>query len=128
MPDVTVVFYCDENGRAPVLEWLDQLPEKVQNKCIERVQRLAEKGHELRRPLADYLRDDIYELRIRRQRVNYRILYTFVGDVAVLLHGLKKEKDVLDRDIDLAVRRREMFSEKPAACTFREGGSDEQEA
>ena len=49
----------------PVVEWLEELPAKALQggKCLARLERLEQLGHELRRPEADYLRDDIYELR-----------------------------------------------------------------
>ena len=50
MPVTTVVFFADEEGACPLLVWLDWLPSKVQDKCIVRIERLAELGHELRRP------------------------------------------------------------------------------
>ena len=56
------------NGSVPLLKWLDAQPAKVQDKCIVRVERLAEMGHGLRRPEADYLRNGIYELRAGRLR------------------------------------------------------------
>lgn len=51
-------------------------------KCLVKLGRLEELGHELRRPEADYLRDDIHELRVRFQSVNYRMLYFFRGRTA----------------------------------------------
>jgi ribosome-binding protein aMBF1 (putative translation factor) len=90
-----VFFYQDEDGRAPVVEWLKtprREDRKAYAKCVARIRRLAEAGHELRRPEADYLRDGLYELRARHGRVNYRILYFFHGQqVALLAHGLTKE-------------------------------------
>ncbi|MFI5458562.1 MAG: type II toxin-antitoxin system RelE/ParE family toxin [Isosphaerales bacterium] len=70
VPRTEVVFYVEENGTVPVIEWLDGLPEKAQVKCLARVKRLEELGHELRRPEADFLRDGINELRIGLQGVN----------------------------------------------------------
>ena len=91
MPKTQVVFYREADGAVPVLEWFDDLPTKAQDKCRVRIQRLAELGHELRRPEADILRDGIYELRIGLAHVNYRILYFFHGRVAAILaHGLTK--------------------------------------
>ena len=75
LPKTEVVFFASTPGVAPLLEWLDQLPTKVQDKCLVRIERLAELGYELRRPEADLLRDGIYELRVRYGTVNYRILY-----------------------------------------------------
>ncbi len=64
---------------SPFLDWFDGLPPKAQDKCRVRIERLRELGHELRRPEADYLRDGIYELRVKHQGVNYRLLYFFHG-------------------------------------------------
>lgn len=70
MSKTEVVFYREEDGTVPLVEWLDSLSPKVQNKCLIRLERLEELGHELRRPEADYLRDDIYELRVSYQGIN----------------------------------------------------------
>ena len=60
-PRTRVVFFAAEDGSAPLLEWLDKQPPKVQDKCLARIERLGEWGHQLRRPEADYLRDGIHE-------------------------------------------------------------------
>jgi hypothetical protein len=79
VPRTRVVFYCEEDGAVPILEWFEALPAKAQDKCRIRIQRLAELGYELRRPEADLLHDGIYELRIGLQHVNYRICTSFMG-------------------------------------------------
>lgn len=79
MSSTRVVFYREDDGTVPVLEWLDTLSPKAQDKCQVKIERLQELGHELRRPEADYLGDGIHELRIGLQGVNYRILYSFTG-------------------------------------------------
>jgi hypothetical protein len=76
MPKTNVILYCEENGSCPFLEWIERLPIKAQAKCLLRVERLRELGHELRRPEADFLRDGIYELRASLQGVHYRILFS----------------------------------------------------
>lgn len=86
-----------------------------------RLQRLAELGHELRRPEADLLRDGIYELRVGLQGIHYRILYFFHGRNAVLVsHGPVKEKVVPPREIDLTVRRKVKFADNPVLHTYEE--------
>jgi phage-related protein len=71
-------------------------------------------GHELRRPNADYLRDGIHELRVKRGRVNYRVLYFFHGqNVALLAHALTKEREVPAREIDRAVERKRRYEKSP---------------
>lgn len=69
MPKTEVVFFAEEDGTAPLLEWLDRQEHKVQDKCLVKIERLGELGYELRRPEADYLRDEIYELRVRHKGV-----------------------------------------------------------
>lgn len=121
MPRTPVVLYKDDDSSAPFLDWFEALSSKVQAKCLLRIERLRELGHELRRPEADYLRDEIYELRVRHQSVNYRILYFFHGTAAaVLSHGLQKEQAVPDRDIELAVRRKRKFVLAPKRHTWEE--------
>ncbi len=64
MPTVEVIFFQEAEGKKPpLIEWLDGLPAKARLKCLVRLKRLEDLGHELRRPEADYLRDGIYELR-----------------------------------------------------------------
>ena len=121
MPTIPVVFYRENDGTAPVLDWLDALPAKAQDKCRIKIERLCELGHELRRPEADLLRDGIYELRIGLQGMNYRILYFFHGrTAAVLAHGLVKERVVPSREIELALTRKRRFEQDPERHTYEE--------
>jgi len=121
VPRTRVVFYREADGTAPVLEWFDGLPAKAQDKCRIKIQRLAELGHELRRPEADLLRDGIHELRIGLHHVNYRILYFFHDRVAaVLAHGLAKEDRVPAGAIEMALARKRRYEEDPRLHTFEE--------
>lgn len=112
--------YTGSSENNILLVWLDRLLSKVQDKCLVRIERLAELGHELRRPEADFLRDGIYELRTSFQTVNYRILYFFYRQMAVISHGLTKEKQVPDREIDVAIRHRTLFETNSAKYTYEE--------
>ena len=68
MAQTEVLFFREpDDNSVPLMEWLDELPMKVRAKCAERIDRLGELGHELRRPEADLLRDGIYELRASYQ-------------------------------------------------------------
>lgn len=122
MPKTKIVVYCERDGAAPFLKWFDKLTEKVQDKIVIRLERLGELGHELRRPEADYLRDDIYELRVKAQSVNYRVLYFFHGrQVVVLSHGFSKQQaKVPEKEIKSAIRRRKSFEESPDRHTYKE--------
>jgi len=75
---------------------------------------LAQFGHELRRPAADYLRDGIYELRAKQGHVQYRILYFFhQRQVAILAHSLTKEDTIPVADIERAIKRKNLFESNP---------------
>ncbi len=122
MPPCHVIFYQEEDGTAPALDWLKELRKtdaKAFTKCRAALVRLALLGHELRRPEADYLRDEIYELRVRRGSVNYRLLYFFHGrTISVVAHGLTKESAVPAAEINRAITRKSTFLANPATHTF----------
>jgi phage-related protein len=90
----------------------------VQLKALATLKKLAMFGHQLRRPHADYLRDGIYELRLKDGRRNIRILYFFHGShMVVVSHGLCKEDVVPDREIELAIERKAKYSKLPRLYT-----------
>ena len=91
MPRTLVLFYKDREGNVPVLEWLDALPARIQDKCVVKIERLRERGHEPRRP------------------------------EGVLAHGLTKEREVPVKDIERALERKRVFEQDPAEHTYREG-------
>lgn len=117
---IQVVFYKDDKGKVPVLEWIGSQQSKVADKCVAKILRLAELGHELRRPEADLLRDGIYELRVVQMGQQYRIMYFFHGRKAVVLaHSFhKKSERVADREIELSLKRRMQFEADPSAHTY----------
>jgi hypothetical protein len=120
MPTTNVIFYREDDDSVPILDWLDAIPAKAQVKCLARLKRLEDLGHELRRPEADLLRDGIYELRVGLQGIHYRMLYFFHGkDVAVVSQGLTKERRVPPREIDAAISRMKKFEADPARHTFQ---------
>lgn len=124
MPTTRVVFYREEDGTAPAYDALVALraagQRKLLAKCQARISRLAELGHELRRPEADYLRDGVHELRATHQTVNCRILYFFHDrQVAVLSQLIAKEDKVPDLEIDRAIVRKQRFEADPEAHTLR---------
>lgn len=117
-----VIIYQESDGKAPLIEWFDRLVPKARAKCQVRLERLAEMGHELRRPEADYLRDHIHELRAKHDSINYRMLYFFHGREAVVVsHGIMKQRDeVPSAEIELAIRRMRAFKKDPKAHTYYE--------
>jgi phage-related protein len=122
MPNITVAFYRDSDGQAPVVNWLLDLMktnEKAWAHCRARIEMLAQFGHELRRPAADYLQDGIYELRAKQGHVQYRILYFFhERQAAILAHSLTKEDTVPAVEIERAIKRKKLFELNPRKHTY----------
>lgn len=121
MPEVQVLFFKKTDGKVPIRDWLDDLTKKDRRKCLERVDRLRERGHELDRPFAAYLKDCIHELRVKSGNVNYRMLYFFhEGRAVVITHGLlKKTEKIPPREIERAVQRKLEFEKNPEVHTFQ---------
>ncbi len=128
MPATDVVYFRELDGSVPALEWLQDLARRdrrAAEKCLARIEILRELGHELRRPLADYLRDGIYELRIRAGRSQHRVLYFFHGQHAVVLaNGLTKEQKVPRADVERALVRKRLFEKSPSSHTYRKESSN----
>jgi hypothetical protein len=122
MPLTEVFFFKDDDESVPVLDWLLELFDKNQRaarKCFSLIKLLRQLGSELRRPRADVLRDGVYELRTEVGKVNYRILYGFVGkNVALLAGGLTKEKTVAADQIDTAAARIAKYKQHPTRHRF----------
>lgn len=123
MPRIDLILHQESDGEVPILDWLDNLVPKARSKCLVRLERLEQSGHELRRPEVEYLGDDIYELRARHLGVNYRMLYFFHGPkVVVVSHGFsKQESKVPKREIAIAIRRMTQFRAEPMKHSFRPG-------
>jgi hypothetical protein len=117
MPAARIRIYRDDDGSVPFLEWLQEIERrnrKVYEKCRSYVRRLADLGHELRRPTADLLRDGVYELRFNMLGVNYRVLYGFVGrDLVMISHGITKKGRVPPGEIDRAASRLAKYKRDP---------------
>lgn len=87
-----VIYWPDVRGSAPALEFLLNLTQEDQQKAFAYVTYLEERGGVLRRPIAEYLGDKIYELRPKQ----IRILYAFVGkELAVILHAFRKKTNAV---------------------------------
>src|SRR5204863_9269053 len=112
MPKTKLIFYADA-GKSPVFDWLMELWRNDQDAYasgLARLELLKEHGFELRRPIVDYVESGLYELRWKQGHVQYRILYFYYGrNIAVLGHGLTKEKKLDPRDIKRALKRKRAF-------------------
>ncbi len=109
----TVKYYKTRRGEDLVKTFKDQQPKKAQTKMAKHEALLAEHGPNLHRPYADYLRDDIYELRVKFSPNNYRILYFFFKNKTIIMtHGIIKNRGpVGDTEIDRAIKYKREFEE-----------------
>lgn len=121
MPRTELIIFSEADGTAPLVVWLDGLQEKAREKCFVRLERLEEMGHELRRPEAENLGEGIYELRVKHQGVNYRMLYFFHGrTVVIVTQGFSKQQAAVPSgEIRLALKRRRAFEADPAQHSFK---------
>lgn len=122
MPSTQIIFFKEASGTVPVIQFLDgQKDKRVKAKCIALIRLLAKMGYELKRPRSDALRDGIRELRTEVGNVNYRLLYFFHGQNCVVIsHGITKEKEVPDAEINAAVANKELYKSDPKKHTYTE--------
>ncbi len=110
-----IEYYERPNGRCPVQDFLNDLSVKDELPFVLRkIDLMAEYGYRLKRPHADYLRDDIYELRTKTRSGNIRLLYFFfLREKIVLTHGFpKKAGKVSDAEIDKAIEYRKDYYQR----------------
>ena len=106
-----VVFYVNEKGEVPVIDFLNSLDKKMRAKMLRTIKMLEDNGNRLREPYAKSLRDGIFELRAKEGSDITRVLYFYVvGNTAVLTHGFVKKTDKTpSAEIERAVRYRDDY-------------------
>lgn len=105
----SVCFFVDERGNNPVKEFIQKLPLRDQAKIKAYLDELKVQGHNLRRPMADYLGEGIYELRPRNNRIFY---FFFLRDNAVLLHAIRKKTEKIPpNDLALCLKRKKLVEQ-----------------
>lgn len=111
---VRVALYQEANGMCPVLDFMRRQPERAQHQATHRLELLRDRGHQLRRPYCDNLGGGLWELRWHTGRIQYRILYFFHGQTAVVLaHALDKEGAIPAADLTRAARRKASYYANP---------------
>ena len=110
----TIIYYKTRRGEIPALEFIDKFSVKVQIKIRKHILLLSYEGPKLKRPYADYLRDGIYELRVKFSPNEYRVLYFFFQRTQIILtHGLLKQSNkVPESEIIKAIKYKLEFEER----------------
>ena len=107
-----IEFYRSERGRAPVAEFIEGLPPKMQARVLRTVGLLEEHGAELGMPFARPVTGHrFWELRVGLGRDIVRIFYFAAsGRRMVLLHGfVKKTQRTPPQELAVAAERREGY-------------------
>lgn len=109
-----VEFYETKSGRCPVRDFLGSLQAKDRVFAVRGLERLELFGPELRRPHVDYLRDNIYELRVQTPNGGLRVFYFFFDRRKIVMtHGIRKKTgQVPPAEIDRAIAYRADFLEQ----------------
>lgn len=107
MPAWDVAYYETDAGRAPVAEWIAEIPPAERAVALLHIDQLALLGTEARPPLVKPLGDKLYELRWKARDKQHRIAYfAAAGRTFVLLHGfVKKGRTTPTRDLETAQER-----------------------
>lgn len=101
-------FYRTARGEEPVLEYIRAQIWTHRATIGRALRSLEELGHTARRPMVDYLGNDLYELRIPVAGHQHRVLYFFHERAAIVLTSafLKNEDKVPPEELARARRRR----------------------
>ncbi|PKM56424.1 MAG: type II toxin-antitoxin system RelE/ParE family toxin [Firmicutes bacterium HGW-Firmicutes-3] len=111
-----IIYYEDDNGKIPILDFLRALPRKNRAKAIWEIDLLKEFGTNLSMPhvkkMSSY--NNLWELRIKVSSNNYRVFYFHhTNNNFILLHGFhKKSQKTPKREIQIAIKRKNTFIER----------------
>jgi len=92
---MNVVFYLTSSGRSPVVEFLSKLTDRQRAQALDALALLEQFGFDLEDPWLKKIDADLWELRVRADRVRLRFLFSRQGEECVVLHALKKKTDRL---------------------------------
>ncbi len=102
-------FYRSRRGDEPALDYVRAQVKPHHAKIGRALAALEELGCLARRPLADYLQEGLYELRVAVEGHQHRLLYFFHGQESAFL---KKDSAVPAEELARARRRREDWLER----------------
>ena len=109
-----VDFFLDEDGKAPVEEYLLSLPIPHRAKLVALIRMLEQEGPNLPFPYSSQVRGKVRELRTQQGKDKLRVLY--YGDarrVFVLLHAIvKRSAQLPEEDIRIAQVRMERHAKR----------------
>ena len=114
MNNFTCVYYLTVSGKSPVEEFIKSLKQRTRQKFFTCVGLLEEYGKRLPGPHARYIGKGIYELRVRGQEGQVRVLYFFFQHETIIFTNgfIKKTNKVSKKEKDLAELRKQAYLER----------------
>lgn len=106
-----MIYYKTENGKEPIKEFLDSLDTKIKAKTFRELSLLQNNGRQLREPHSKYIKDGLFELRIKFSSDISRIFYFFYVDNKIILTNgfIKKTQKTPPREIEKAIKYKNEF-------------------
>jgi phage-related protein len=114
MSEWSIEFYARANDESPLAEWYADQSSKVQAKLLRTFELLEELGIEVGEPHVKPLGNKLYEIRIRVDRNNFRVIYFAYTDRRfILLHGFqKKTQKTPTKELETAQKYMDDFLER----------------
>jgi phage-related protein len=98
-------FYRTESGRTPVREFIERQPGSVSIKLREHIRRLCSGFPDQVLVDAKHLRGGLWEIRVKVDKKEYRIIYCLVASEIIFLHSFIKKKRRSGHEIETAEQR-----------------------
>lgn len=109
-----VIYYETENGQEPVKEFIDDLEPKMKAKTFRQLMLLQTNGRSLTEPHCKYMKDGLFELRVKFANNISRIFYFFYVDNKIILTNgfIKKTQKTPKREIEKALKYKADFERR----------------
>lgn len=99
-----VVYYKKPNGRKPVNEFINSLPETSQARIVKTIELLGDYGLAIGMPHVKFLKGvrGGWELRVKADDLFYRFGFRIIQETPIIVHGFVKKTNKADTK-DLAI-------------------------
>lgn len=109
----TIDYYTTREGKSPIKEFIDSLPEESKAKYIFIADLLEEYGLNVKEPYVKPISGErkLFEMRIKDKSSIHRIFYfAFMGKKFIFLHGFTKKSEKTPKgEIEIAIKRMQEF-------------------